>query len=203
MVTKISDRVKPTPTAEGKTQNSVELPPERGSREVLASETSSLERFAKSFEVSARRWELVVYPSLFAFILLAGYGFFLIYSLTQDMHILARNMDPNMSAHMETMAEHIAVLSVSIELMGEEIETMGENVEQMTHEVGKMDTKLNTLEPILVNMSEMNKAIHTMAVNTSAMTANTGTMTRNTGVMSGEMNRMARPFNMMQSFFPW
>jgi methyl-accepting chemotaxis protein len=203
MVTKISDRVKQTPTAEGKTQNSVELPPARESRELLASESSSLERFAKSFEVSARRWELVVYPSLFAFILLAGYGFFLIYSLTQDMHTLARNMDPNMSGHMETMAEHIAILSVSIELMGEEIETMGENVALMTNEVDHMNTKLSTLEPMLVNMSEMNKAIHTMAANTSAMTANTGTMTRNTGVMSGEMNRMARPFNMMQSFFPW
>ena len=37
-----------------------------------------LERFARSFEISARRWELVVYPSLFAFIVLAAYGFFLI-----------------------------------------------------------------------------------------------------------------------------
>ena len=203
MVTQNSDRAKQTPISEGKVQNPVEPSSTRGSRETLASETSSLERFAKSFEVSARRWELVVYPSLFAFILLAGYGFFLIYSLTQDMHTLARSMDPNMSFHMETMAEHIAVLSVSIELMGEEIETMGENVALMSNEVERMNTKLNTLEPMLVNMSEMNKAIHTMAANTSAMTANTGAMTLNTGVMSGEMNRMARPFNMMQSFFPW
>lgn len=36
---------------------------------------SSFERLSKAFETSARRWELIVYPSLFGFILLAGYGF--------------------------------------------------------------------------------------------------------------------------------
>jgi hypothetical protein len=162
----------------------------------LRTAETSLERFARSFEVSARRWELVVYPSLFAFILLAGYGFFLIYSLTQDMHILARSMDPQMSPHMEQMADHIAVLSVSIQLMGEEIEKMGGNVDDMAHEVGMMSTKMNALEPMLVNISEMNKAMHTMALNT-------GTMTTNTGYMTREIGQMGRPMNMMNSFFPW
>ena len=35
----------------------------------------SFERLSETFETSARRWELIVYPSLFGFILLAGYGF--------------------------------------------------------------------------------------------------------------------------------
>jgi len=39
--------------------------------------TDPLERLANTFDSSARRWEMVVYPSLFAFVLLAGYGFFL------------------------------------------------------------------------------------------------------------------------------
>ena len=34
-----------------------------------------MDKFANSFEASARRWELVVYPSLLAFIVLAAYGF--------------------------------------------------------------------------------------------------------------------------------
>ena len=46
-----------------------------------------LERLANTFDNSARRWEMVVYPSLFAFVLLAGYGFFLIYRLTHDIFI--------------------------------------------------------------------------------------------------------------------
>ena len=55
-----------------------------------------LAEFAKSFDKSARRWELIVYPSLFAFIILAMYGFFLIYSLTQDIRTMAASIDPKM-----------------------------------------------------------------------------------------------------------
>ena len=194
MVTKIYERNgKPPLNPTGETRT----------KELHNTDLSSLERFAKSFEVSARRWELVVYPSLFAFILLAGYGFFLIYSLTQDMHTLAKSMDPDMSPHMEQMADHIAVLSVSIQLMGEEIEKMSVNVDSMTDEVRLVSNKMNALEPMLVNMSEMNKAMHAMAVNTGAMTANTSVMTRNTGYMTHEMNQMGRPMSIMNSFFPW
>ncbi|MDT8281563.1 MAG: hypothetical protein RQ982_01985 [Gammaproteobacteria bacterium] len=54
--------------------------PENGKEHVNTTATTTvsddmLERFTRAFEYSARRWELIVYPSLFAFILLAGYGF--------------------------------------------------------------------------------------------------------------------------------
>lgn len=193
MVTKVHDgNGKPA----GQSDESLET------REPLSAD-SSLERFARSFEVSARRWELVVYPSLFAFILLAGYGFFLIYSLTQDMHVLARNMDPDMSMHMSQMADHIAVLSVSIQLMEEQIEQVEGHVGEMKDDVDAMSTKMNTLEPILVNISEMNKVMHAMSIHTSTMSANTSAMTRNTGIMSHDMSQMGRPMSIMNAFFPW
>ncbi len=158
--------------------------------------SAALDRFARSFEASAKRWELVVYPSLFAFIILAAYGFFLIYSLTQDMHVLAKSIDPQMSQHMDQMSCHIAMLSVSIELMSEDIE-------RMTSEVEVMSTKLNALEPMLVNMSEMNRNMHAMAMNTGVMTMNTGAMTRNTSAMSRDMSQMGRPLSFMNFFTPW
>ncbi len=158
--------------------------------------SAALDRFARSFEASAKRWELVVYPSLFAFIILAAYGFFLIYSLTQDMHVLAKSIDPQMSQHMSQMSSHIATLSVSIELMSEDIE-------RMTSEVEVMSTKLNALEPMLVNMSEMNRNMHAMAMNTGVMTMNTGAMTRNTSAMSRDMSQMGRPLSFMNFFTPW
>ena len=51
-----------------------------------------LERLANSFDTSARRWEMVVYPTLFAFILLAGYGFYLIFRLTHDIAVLSESV---------------------------------------------------------------------------------------------------------------
>jgi hypothetical protein len=55
---------------------------------------ATLERFACSFEASARRWEIVVYPMMLAFVILAAYGFYLIYSMTRDVHRVTEQMEP-------------------------------------------------------------------------------------------------------------
>ncbi len=49
----------------------------------------ALDRLSHAFETSAKRWELIVYPSMFAFIILASYGFYLVFSLAKDVHYLA------------------------------------------------------------------------------------------------------------------
>jgi len=52
-------------------------------------EDLALDRLSHAFETSAKRWELIVYPSMFAFIILASYGFYLVFSLAKDVHYLA------------------------------------------------------------------------------------------------------------------
>lgn len=188
--------------------------------ERLASE-AVLERFAKSFEASARRWELVVYPSLFAFIILAAYGFFLIYSLTRDMHTLAASIDPSMSPHMDTMAnnmvtlsKNIASMTATIDKMARKVENMDASVENMNGHIAAMATDLdhvaeemNTMEPMLVNMAEMNKAIHGMNQSVLGMNQAVQSMNVNTGAMSRDMAtgtyHFVRPMSFMNSFLPW
>ena len=53
----------------------------------------ALTKFSDQFASSARRWELLIYPSMLIFSLLAASGFYLIFSLTQDMRILARHVE--------------------------------------------------------------------------------------------------------------
>ena len=55
----------------------------------------AIDRLSQTFETSAKRWELIVYPSLFAFIILAAYGFYLVFSLAKDVHYLAISVDSN------------------------------------------------------------------------------------------------------------
>lgn len=174
---------------------------------VINASDQALERFARSFETSARRWELVVYPALFAFVILAGYGFFLIFSLTQDMRTLARNMDPRMSTNMASMAESIGVLSGHVAAMTDRINEMSIHVESMSMDtmemtdtmlgmrdnIASMAVQMEHLEPMTVNMAAMNRSMQ-------VMTANTGVMTRDLGGMS---SNVARPLNFMNSFFPW
>ena len=188
-----------------------------GVRSAISSSDAALERFAKSFESSARRWELIVYPSLFAFIILAAYGFFLIYSLTQDMHTLAERMDPRMSQNMDIMAAQIAMLSLNIEDMSDNVadmtmavNEMNGNVAQMNSTVALMETdmsrmvehtdliqaRMTTLDPMLLNMAGMNQSMQ-------VLTNSTGIMSRDMSRMTYDMGQMGRPMNFMNQFFPW
>lgn len=200
------------------------LPPEQPSAEtprVPLAGDAALERFAKSFEASARRWELVVYPSLFAFIILAAYGFFLIYSLTRDMHTMAAAIDPTMEPHMNMMANSVLQMSESVESMTTRIHEMADkigtmdatvsrisgHIAVMTTDVGAMSGKMDALAPMLVNMSEMNKSIGTLNQSVLAMNQAVYAMTANTSTMSRDMAvgtyHFARPMSFMNSFFPW
>ena len=72
-----------------------------------------MDKFATTFEVSARRWELVVYPSLLAFIVLAAYGFFLIYTLTTDVGRLARSIE-TMVVSMDDIVADVHAVSTHV-----------------------------------------------------------------------------------------
>lgn len=85
-----------------------------------------MERFVACFERSARRWEIVIYPAMFAFIILAAYGFYLVYSLTYDMHRMARSMD---------------TMVVSMQEMSDKLDTMN----PMLARLGSMDSSMRTM----------------------------------------------------------
>ena len=70
----------------------------------------SLDKLSTAFMESARRWEMIVYPSLLAFIILAGYGFFLIYSLTKDVHLVVEDMH-KVTASMERVVVNMDIVS--------------------------------------------------------------------------------------------
>ncbi len=173
----------------------------------MVTSDAALERFAKSFEASARRWEMVVYPSLFAFIILAAYGFFLIYSLTQDMHTLAKSIDPSMQPHMEIMATNVRELSVNIAAMTERIHQMADNVKSMDDTVGAINSNIEVMRTDMTDMSRKMDTLEPMVVNMAAMTQAMHAMTVSTGVMSRDMGaatyQFVRPMSFMNSFFPW
>lgn len=110
--------------------------------------TSQLERLATAFMASARRWELVVYPSLFAFIILAGYGFYLIYSLTQDAHAIAEDMT-QISRQMETVSRNMVLMT---QLMDNQSSAMNEMVVSMRG----MNVSMNQMR---YDMSIMNQSV--------------------------------------------
>lgn len=149
-----------------------------------------LERLANTFNDSAKRWEMVVYPSLFAFVLLAGYGFFLIFRLTHDISTLSQSvtrMAVIVSDSMPRMTKDLGVMTNSVD-------NMTGNIAGMTSEIKSMSGQMTTLTPMSENISDMS--------------SNVGSMNRSVYGMQRDMHGMNRtvssgPFGMMNDMMPF
>ncbi len=166
-----------------------------------------MDRFARIFEASARRWELIVYPALFMFIILAAYGFYLVFSLTEDMHTLAKNVDANMAENMRSMSANINLLSKNVAIMSDRVSEMSLNMENidenttiMNDHMADISLQMNTLTPILANMEVMTRSIQNMDGTIRVITANTGVMSRDMSIMN---QNVSRPMGVFNSFMPW
>jgi hypothetical protein len=111
--------------------------------------SQSFDRLSAAFESSARRWELIVYPSLFAFILLAAYGFYLVYSLTQDVHRLAVSVDTNMTkmtASMESINKQVSTLEpmlANMSSMDQSMKSMTWSTNHIRNDMGHMSQNIS------------------------------------------------------------
>jgi hypothetical protein len=153
-----------------------EKTPEKPSKERRANVTSisagqsdtesgehHMERLATTFESSARRWEMIVYPSLFAFIVLASYGFYLIYSLTHDVASLARN---------------VSVLTQSIDHMVVNMDSISGNMVSISGDLGRINNSMDT----------MNASTRSMAISVDGMRHQVGAMNYNIGRPMSQMS---------------
>ena len=158
-------------------------------------EGDSMDRFVRVFETSARRWELIIYPAMLAFVVLAGYGFFLIYTLSKDINTLAQGMDPEMGKHLSHISESVIYLSENVRTMTRRVYHMSESVETMADRM----VSLEHLEPMLNNMQGMNNSMGAMNLNMSNMNMSIDAMRYDMGDMSHSM----RPMGRMNSIMPW
>jgi hypothetical protein len=142
----------------------------------------AIDRLSQAFETSAKRWELIVYPALFAFIILAAYGFYLVFSLAKDVHYLAISVDSNMT-----------VLASNMQSIADNVGQMSSNVRSMAVGVDSMARDVGTLEPMLSSIQTMDRAMQGMTLNTTVMRDDMSGMNRNIG----------RPMQFMNWFMPW
>jgi len=143
-------------------QKKAKITPISGTTEHPESADYHMDRLATAFESSAHRWELIVYPSLFAFIILAGYGFFLIYSLTTDIATMSRN-----------------------------ISQMTAVIERMTEDMDKMSVDMDNLTPMRTSMESMSTDVRTMTINADSMSRDVNYMSREMGMLNRSVGRMS------------
>ena len=131
---------------------------DKDSSQKLFYEDDSTNRFIRAFEASVRRWELVIYPVMLAFGVLAASGFYLVYSLSKDIHTLAISMDPELGKNLSHMSESVNYLSENMGTMTRRIYHMSISMETMADRMGAM----KYMEPMLINMYGINQSADSM-----------------------------------------
>lgn len=112
----------------------------------------SLDQLSRAFMESARRWEMIVYPSLFAFIILAGYGFFLIYSLTTDVTRVANDMH-KITVSMEQVALNMNAVSKNMVVMTQTVDSQSASMKEMVYHMRGMNMSMNRMRYDMSNVS--------------------------------------------------
>ena len=112
----------------------------------------SLDQLSKAFMESARRWEMIVYPSLFAFIILAGYGFFLIYSLTTDVTRVADDMH-RITVSMEKVAVNMNAVTKNMVIMTQTVDSQSASMKEMVYHIRGMNMSMNQMRHDMSNVS--------------------------------------------------
>ena len=128
-----------------------------------------MDKFANTFEASARRWELVVYPSLLSFIVLAAYGFFLIYTLTNDVSRLAHSMETVVTAmsevatDMNTVSRHVTRISDNLGNIAVDVNDESVTMKHMVNHMGNINKTMGVMTvPIYHMRNDMSNMTYTM-----------------------------------------
>ena len=106
--------------------------------------SESLDELTQTFTASAQRWQMIVYPSMFAFILLAAFGFFLIYSLTNDVTKVANEMN-RIGNNMQNIVVHMESVSGNMSMMTQTMDVQSRTMQEMNAHVRNMSVSVNRI----------------------------------------------------------
>jgi len=122
--------------------------------------------------VAMRTVRLVVYAGMTGFVILAFYGFFLIYRLTTDVHSMV-NESQKMTQQMQAMTR-------SMVNMNQNVTAMATDMGSMTSDITRMNQTMDTMSN---NVARMSQAV-------TLMQHSARNLDQNISPMMGTMNNM-------------
>lgn len=155
-------------------------------RDYILELESELQEFEKKADATTKRMQMLVYPAMVAFFILAAFGFYLIFSLTSDVRRMA-NTFVHMSGSIETNMDSIAG---TMGHMSGKMDNLVESTDSMSNNVGSMTTSTSD---IVNSMSGMRSATYDMAASTNNMQRDIWSMNKN----------ISTPLSFMNNFLPW
>ncbi len=162
-------------------------------RDYILELESELQEFEKKADATTRRLQILVYPAMIAFIILASFGFYLIYSLTSDVNRMAdtiAHMSGSIDRNMDSISSTMGHMSGKMDTLSDSTESMSTNVGTMSSNVGSMTT--NTVE-MVNSISGLRAATYDMAASTNNMQRDMWSLNKN----------ISTPLSFMNNFLPW
>lgn len=137
----------------------------------------------ETLEVLETRWKYAVFPAMIAFIILAAFGFYLIYGMLQRMEDLSHNV--------YRMTE---VIQQSMPSMQNDMTHMSNNIQQINTTIQQNFPRLAQ------NVSTMSSDMKDMSYSTTSMAGTTHNLSQNVW----ELNKnVSQPLSLMNNIIPW
>lgn len=162
-------------------------------RDYILELESELQEFEKKADATTRRLQILVYPAMIAFIILASFGFYLIYSLTSDVNRMAdtiSHMSSSIDRNMDSISGTMGHMSGKMDILADSTQSMSTNVGTMSTNVGSMTN--NTVE-MVNSISGLRAATYDMAASTNNMQRDMWSLNKN----------ISTPLSFMNNFLPW
>lgn len=139
-----------------------------------------------------RTLQIIVYPAMVAFIVLAAYGFYLVQSLTTDVHRLT-----------ETIADMNQTVGTNMTNISSTMGYMSGQMDHLVVSTSAMSQNTSTMSQNMVGMSDSTRA---MSDNVQQMNTSTQHMAASTYNMQNDLrglNKGFKPMRMMSNFMPF
>ena len=162
-------------------------------RDYILELESELLEFEKKADATTRRMQILVYPAMVAFIILASFGFYLIYSLTSDVNRMAdtiTHMSSSIDRNMNSISGTMGHMSGKMDSLADSTHLMSTNVGTMSSNVGSMTD--NTVE-MVKSITGLRAATYDMAASTNNMQRDMWSLNKN----------ISTPLSFMNNFLPW
>ena len=161
-------------------------------------DSETLHERRKGADVKGQRLQLIVYTALFAFIVLAAYGYYLIFNLTHDVHSLSDDV--------RQMTRSVSQMTVSVNSNMETISANMGLIQSSTHLMA--DTVAKTMPVMTENTMEMTKTAQNVSDRIDGMSTNMQTMSVGIIGMQRDMWSMNQSVSnpaesMIDSMMPW
>ncbi len=161
-------------------------------------DSDTLSERKKGADVKGQRLQLIVYTALFAFIVLAAYGYYLIFNLTHDVHSLSNDV--------RQMTRSVNQMSMSVNT---NMEIISENIIRMQASTTLIaETVAKTMPEMSANTTTMTQTAQNVSDRIDSMSTNIQTMSVGIVAMQRDMWSMNKTFNnpadsIFDSMIPW